>query len=153
MGILFLILFTLAEVALVVLTFTKFSEKAAWLKNRTIIRAIELVLLLGIILLPATTMKWRFLFALAILAIRLISSIVEWLVNRRSVSGIRNKAAAVVCCVVSVFFMTVSAAPALPFVNFDDLPTKGEFNASEIDGMIAERFAQNLFGVDSSSID
>ena len=34
MGLIFLIIFALAEIALVVLTFTRFGEKAAWLKNR-----------------------------------------------------------------------------------------------------------------------
>ena len=70
MGLLFLILFTLAEIALVVLTFTKFREKAAWRKNRVIIRAAEALLLLGIILVPAVHMKWRFFGVMMVLAVR-----------------------------------------------------------------------------------
>ena len=57
MGIIFFILFTLAEIGLVVLTFTKFREKAAWRKNRAIIRAAEVVLLLGMVLVPTTNLK------------------------------------------------------------------------------------------------
>ena len=72
MGIIFFILFTLAEIALVVLTFTKFREKAAWRRNRAIIRAAEVVLLLGMILIPTVNMKWRFFGALIVLAVRLL---------------------------------------------------------------------------------
>lgn len=91
-------------------------------------------------------MKWRFLISLAVLVISLISSVVEWAVNHNKVTGLRKKAAAVICCVVSVFFMTVSTAPALPFVDVDNLPASGEYNAEEIDGIIAERFVENFFG-------
>ena len=64
MGLIFLIIFALAEIALVVLTFTRFGEKAAWLKNRAVIRTAEAALMLGIILVPATNLKWRFFFAM-----------------------------------------------------------------------------------------
>ena len=64
MGLIFLIVFALAEIALVVLTFTKFGEKAAWLKSRAVIRTAEAALMLGIILVPATNLKWRFFFAM-----------------------------------------------------------------------------------------
>ncbi len=63
----FFIAFIIAEVLLVVLTFTKFGEKAAWLKNRALIRAAETLLILGIVLVPATHMKWRFIIALFII--------------------------------------------------------------------------------------
>lgn len=60
MGIIFFILFTLAEIALVVLTFTKFRKKVTWRRNRAIIRTAEVGLLLGMILIPTVNMKWRF---------------------------------------------------------------------------------------------
>ena len=72
MGLIFLIIFALAEIALVVLTFTRFGEKAAWLKNRAVIRTAEAALMLGIILVPATNLKWRFFFAMGILAVRFL---------------------------------------------------------------------------------
>ena len=43
-----------------------FGEKAAWLKNRVIVRAIETALLLGLVLLPVVHLKWRFIAALAV---------------------------------------------------------------------------------------
>ena len=138
-----MVLFTLAEVTLVVLTFTKSDKKSAWLRNRTIVRAIETALLLGIILLPVTAMKWRFLFALGILIIRLIAAGIEWLTHYND-TGIRKKAGAIVCCIVSIAMMTVSVAPALPYVNLDRLSSSKEFHAEKINDMIAERLAKEF---------
>lgn len=145
MGILFMVLFTLAEVTLVILTFTIFSEKATWLRNRTIVRAVETALLPGIILLPTTTMKRRFLFALGIMVIRLIAAGIQWLVHHERAAGTRKKVSAVICCAESIFFMTVSVAPALPFVNIDDIPSTVEFRTEEIDGIIADKLADKFF--------
>lgn len=101
MGLVFLIVFTLAEIALVVLTFTKFREKAAWRKNRAVIRAAEAVLMLGIILVPAVHMKWRFLGALFVLAVRLLIAGIVWLVMRRRNNGVRKKPWTIISCIVS----------------------------------------------------
>ena len=101
MGIIFFILFTLAEIGLVVLTFTKFREKAAWRKNRAIIRAAEVVLLLGMVLVPTTNLKWRFFGALIVLAVRLLIAGIVWLVMRRRNNGVRKKPWTIISCIVS----------------------------------------------------
>ena len=101
MGLVFLIVFTLAEIALVVLTFTKFREKAAWRKNRAVIRAAEAVLMLGIVLVPAVHMKWRFFGALFVLAVRLLIAGIVWLVMRRRNNGVRKKPWTIISCIVS----------------------------------------------------
>lgn len=41
--------------------------------------------------------------------------------------------------------MTVSVAPALPFVNIDDIPSTVEFRTEEIDGIIADKLADKFF--------
>ena len=117
MGLVFLIVFTLAEIALVVLTFTKFREKAAWRKNRAVIRAAEAVLMLGIILVPAVHMKWRFFGALFVLAVRLLIAGIVWLVMRRRNNGVRKKPWTIISCIVSVSLIAASLAPAFIFSN------------------------------------
>ena len=105
MSTVFFILFTLAEITLVVLTFTGFSEKTAWLKNRTLIRTIETFLLFVMVLVPATHMKWRYAAALTVLFIRLLISCIAWIVNRKKAQGRRGKAVTVVSCILSIIFM------------------------------------------------
>ena len=96
MGLLFLTLFVIAEVVLVVLTFTKFNEKAKCLRNRAIVTGTELILLLGIILLPTTYMKWRFFCALFVLFIRFAIEGISWLVKHKKAVGIKKKAGRIV---------------------------------------------------------
>lgn len=91
MGMVYLALFALAEILLVVLTFTKFQEKAAWRKNKVIIRAAETVILLGIILLPTVYLKWRFFAALGLVAVRFIFAGVMWLINHKKAEGMKKK--------------------------------------------------------------
>ncbi len=145
MGILFMVLFALAEVTLVVLTSTKFREKAAWLKKRTIIRAIEAALLFGIIVLPSTTMKWRFLLAFIILVIRLAVSVIEWIIGLDKVKGHRSRYAEAVCCIVSVLLISLSMLPAMPFVDPDSLIDSDEYTAEDIDGIIASEICSEVF--------
>lgn len=67
-----LIALAAAEVALVRMTFTKWNEKPDWRRNRTLVRLIEAALVFGIVLLPITYMKWRFLIALVVLIVRFL---------------------------------------------------------------------------------
>ena len=116
MGILFFVLFALAEITLVVLTFTKYKDKTAWLKNRAIVRGAEAALLSAIILVPTVNMKWRFFMALGILAARFIFDGIMWLVKRKKASGLKKKGWSVVNCVLSVALIFTALAPA--FIQF-----------------------------------
>lgn len=151
MGILFLILFTLAEIALVVLTFTKFREKSAWRKNRMIVRVIEAALLLGIVLLPFTHMKWRFLFALVIVFIRLLLSLIVWLATRKKASDIGRKPAAIVSCIFSIVLICISLIPAFLFTNYNGLPTTGAYQVNEVSTILVDDSRVDPFENDGSN--
>lgn len=150
MGILFLILFAIAEITLVVLTFTKFREKATWRKNRAIIRAAEVVLLLGMILIPAVNMKWRFFGALIVLAIRLIIAGIVWLVMRRKSNGLRKKPVTVISCILSVILIAFSLIPAFIFTNYNGLPTTGKYKVSETSAILVDKNRVDEFENDGS---
>ena len=139
MGIIFFILFTLAEIALVVLTFTKFREKVSWRRNRAIIRAAEVGLLLGMILIPTVNMKWRFFGALIVLAVRLLIAGIVWLVMRKRANGLRKKPVTVISCVLSVVLIAFSLVPAFIFTNYSGLPTMGEYKVSEASVIIVDK--------------
>ena len=150
MGLIFLILFTLAEIALVVLTLTKFNEKVKWLKNRAIVRTAELALMLGIILVPATNMKWRFFIALAVLVIRFLIAGISWLVRRRKPLGAKNKAATVVNCVITVLLFPIVLTPAFIFSNYNGLPVTGEFTVKQSDAVLVDKSRVDTFENDGS---
>ena len=153
MGLLFLILFTLAEIALVVLTFTKFREKAAWRKNRVIIRAAEALLLLGIILVPAVHMKWRFFGVMMVLAVRLLIAGIVWLVMRKKSNGNRKKPWTIINCVVSVFLIAFALVPTFIFSNYNGLPTTGEYAVKQSDAILVDESRVDTFESDGSHVE
>ena len=55
-----LLLFVIAEIALLVVTFTKQKEKCQWLKNRVVIRAAEIVIFFIALLTPQVAWDFRF---------------------------------------------------------------------------------------------
>ena len=120
MGMTFLILFAVAEITLVVMTFTKFGEKSAWLKNRVIVRAVETAFLLGMILIPAVNFKWRFFGALTVVAVRFILAGIMWLIRRKKIQGMKKKAWSVVNCVISVMLVAVFLVPAFIFTTINE---------------------------------
>ena len=153
MGLLFLILFTLAEIALVVLTFTKFREKAAWRKNRVIIRAAEALLLLGIILVPAVHLKWRFFGVMMVLAVRLLIAGIVWLVMRKKSNGNRKKPWTIINCVVSVFLIAFALVPTFIFSNYNGLPTTGEYAVKQSDAILVDESRVDTFESDGSHVE
>ena len=153
MGLLFLILFTLAEIALVVLTFTKFREKAAWRKNRVIIRAAEALLLLGIILVPAVHMKWRFFGVMMVLAVRLLIAGIVWLVMRKKSNGNRKKPWTIINCVVSVFLIAFALVPTFIFSTYNGLPTTGEYAVKQSDAILVDESRVDTFESDGSHVE
>ena len=153
MGLFFLIVFIPAEITLVVLTFTKFTEKVKWLKNRAIVRAAELVLLLGIILVPTTHMKWRFFIALAVIVIRFLIAGISWLVRRGKPLGMKNKAATVVNCVITVLLMPLCLLPAFLFTNYNGLPATGDFTVKQTDAILVDESRVDSFESDGSHVE
>ncbi|MBQ1729633.1 MAG: hypothetical protein II036_04720, partial [Oscillospiraceae bacterium] len=150
MGFIFLAIFAIAEIALAVLTCVKLREKAAWLKNRALVRAAETVLMLGIIIVPATHMKWRFIFALVVLIIRLLIAGISFLVNRRKAEGTRKKWRSVVSCILSVLIMLFALVPAFMFTNYNGLPTTGEYTVAETAAILVDSSRLDPFETDGS---
>ncbi len=150
MGTLFLILFIIAEITLVVLTFTKYGKKADWLKNRMIVRAAETILLLGIVLIPATHLKWRFMAALLIVCVRFVFAGIRWFVKRKNELGSKKKGWSVVNCVFSVVLIIVSLTPAFVFTNYNGLENTGEFQVMESSAILVDESRADEFENDGS---
>ena len=150
MGMTFLVLFAIAEITLVVLTFTKFGEKFAWLKNRVIIRAVETALLLGMILLPAVHMKWRFFFTLLVVAVRFIFAGIMWIIRHKKIDGMKKKSWSVVNCVLSTALVAVSLVPAFIFTNYNGLSTTGNYKVNQVAAILVDESRKDTFENDGS---
>lgn len=151
MGIAILIGLMLLEIALVVFTFTKQAESVQWMKNRTIVRAIEAVLLLGIVLLPTTHMKWRFTGALITLSILLLIAAIRWLVRRKKAAGARKKASVVMSAVLTVLLLVPALVPAFLFTNYNGLEATGAYSVKVCSAILVDESRTDPFETDGSA--
>ena len=145
-----MILFTIAEVVLVILTSTGFKEKADWLKNRVFVRGIEAVILTAIILVPTVNMKWRFFAALLTVAFRFVFDGIMWLVKRNKISGKKKAGWSVVNCIVSVVLILVSLVPTYLFTNYNGLETTGDYKVGEVSAILVDESRTDPFETDGS---
>lgn len=151
MGFLFLILFAVLEIGLVVLTFTKWSEKSKFLINRAAVTAAEFVLLLLMVVLPTTYMKWRFTGALIVLGIRLAFAGISFLVKRKKAQGNVKKPARIVCCVLAVLLIALSLMPSFMFSNYNGLKVTGEYKINECSAILVDNNRVDEFESDGSN--
>lgn len=151
MGLVFLCLFVLAEVAIVVLTFTKCSEMSKFLKNRALVTATEFILLTLMVLLPTTYMKWRFACALAVLFVRAMIAGVSYLVKGKKEQNIVKKPARIISSVLAVVLMAFSLMPAFMFSNYNGLEVTGEYEISECNAILIDKNRNDTFENDGSS--
>ena len=103
---LLLVLFIVAEIVLLVITFTKQKEKAQWLKNRVIVRGCEVGIFLVALLLPQIAWDFRFKMCFAMLVIRIVFALVSYAWKRGKVTGNKSKAGAVVNAVLGIVVLT-----------------------------------------------
>lgn len=150
MGIIFFVLFAIAEITLVVLTSTKYGEKAAWRKNKLIIRGAEALLLLGMILIPSVNFKWRFFGAIIVLAVRFAFAGVTYLIKRGKAEGRKKKGWSVVNCVVSIILILFALMPSFIFANYSGLKTTGEFEVKQTSAILVDKSRPDTFENDGS---
>lgn len=151
MGLLFLILFMALEIALVVLTFTKWSEKSAFLRNRTAVTAVEFILLLLMVVLPTTYLKWRFTMALVVLGVRFVLAGISFLVKRKKVQGDVKKPSRIICSVLAVMLIAFSLVPSFVFANYNGLEVTGEYEVKETNAILIDSNRLDEFENDGSN--
>ena len=151
MGLLFLILFAVLEISLVVLTFTKWREKSKFLRNRAMVTACEFMILILMLVLPTTFMKWRFAMALGVLVVRFVFSGISFLVKGKKVQGNVKKPARIVCCILAVMLMALSLMPSFMFSNYNGLKTTGEYEIKECSTILVDNNRVDEFENDGSN--
>ncbi len=140
-----------AEIVLTVLTLTKFRNKAKWLQNRLIVRGAEAAFLLGIVVLPTTYLKWRFMTAILVLLFRVAVAGIQFLVRRKKAAEKTKKIpGTIIGCVVSVGIITISLTPALMFANYNGLPTTGDYQVKQCSAILIDHDRVDEFEDDGS---
>ena len=139
-----------AEIVLSVLTLKKGDDKSLWMKNRTILKAAELLLIVIVVILPIVNLKWRYAFALTLLGIRFVFGLIIWLIRRKKTVGKIIKARAVVSCVMSVITFAFMLVPAFVFTDYDGLPTTGEYTVGQTAAILVDSERKDPFETDGS---
>ena len=150
MTILFIILLVCAEIALLVLTLKKQREQSLWLRNRAITRGIEFVLLLGIVLLPITHLKWRYTGTLILLGVLLLIAGLAWLLKRKKATGEVKKGKAIASAILSVLLILPALTPAFLFANYNGLKPTGAYEIKQTDAILTDSSRIDSFETDGS---
>ncbi len=150
MQIFFIILLICLEAALAVLTLKKQREKTLWLRNRTLSRAIESVVLLLIVVMPFTYMKWRYTGALILLGVLLLIAGLCWLLKRKKASGAVKKGRVITSGVLSVMLIAFALVPAFVFKNYNGLETTGDYAVRETEAVLIDESRTDPFETDGS---
>lgn len=150
MGLIILILFAGMEIALMVLTCTKWREKSKFLRNRALVTATEFLFLLLLVLLPTTYMKWRFVGAFVFTFLRFAIAAVNFLVKRKRAEGLLKIPARIVCCILVVNILASSLIPAFVFSNYNGLVTSGEYEVNECSAILVDSERIDEFENDGS---
>ncbi len=141
---------TAAELALLLMTFAKQREKTQWLQNRALTRASEFVLLLGLVLLPVTHLKWRYMGALLLFGVLLLIAALSWLLKRKKATGRVGTARVIAGAVISVLLAAFALVPSFVFANYGGLQTTGAFRVREAEAILVDESRTDPFEADGS---
>lgn len=151
MGIFLLICFTVFEMALMIVSFSRFSEKKQWLVARCVFRAGELAVFLFVMLLPKVTFDFKYQLCFALLIIRLAGALVMYLIRRTTATGKRSKAGAVFGAIGSIVILAISLVPAFIFTEYAGLETTGEYEVAQAAAILIDRDRVETFEMDGSN--
>ena len=151
MGIFLLICFIVFEMALMISSFTRFSEKKQWLVARCVFRAGELAVFLFVMLLPNVTFDFKYKLCFILLIIRLAGAFVMYLIRRKAATGKRSKAGAVFGAVGSIVILAVSLVPSFIFAEYAGLETSGAYEVAQAKAILIDKDRVETFETDGSN--
>lgn len=150
MGIFLLICFIVFEVALMISSFSRFSEKKQWLLARCVFQAGELAVFLFVMLFPNVTFDFKYKLCFVLLIIRLAGAFVMYLIRRTTVTGKRSKAGAVFGAAGSIVILALSLIPAFIFTEYAGLGTSGEYEVAQAAAILIDEDRVETFETDGS---
>lgn len=150
MGFLLLGLFIILETALAVVTLTKQKEKAAWLRNRVLVRGCELLLFLLALLLPWAAWDFRFRLCFFLLLIRIGIALAAFFLKRHRASGCKSGIGTVLGALGSILLLSLSLIPAFLFTGYAGLETTGQYTVKQASAILVDRNRTETFETDGS---
>lgn len=150
MGMVLFLLTAALEIALVVISCVRATEKKTWRKNRLFVRLAEIAIAVVAILLPFGQ-KWRltgFLITLAVLAFIVALAI---LVKRKKTEGDVRKGKAIGSGILSMILIGFALVPAFVFTGYNGLPTSGGYAVKETSAILVDGTRTDPFENDGSS--
>ncbi|MCM1387422.1 MAG: hypothetical protein NC231_08850 [Bacillus sp. (in: Bacteria)] len=136
MGIILFAVFTVMEIALTALSFTKY--RSLWHRNRLFFCIAEFVFMLLVMLLPVTGTKWRFTGCLVILGIRLAIFCITYLIKLVRNKKEKTKAGIIVNAVMGIILIGFSLFPAFIFTDYAGLETSGSYEVMETQAILID---------------
>lgn len=149
MGLILFLLMTASEIALVVVTCRKTTEKKVWRKNRLFVRIAEIVIAIAAILLPFGQ-KWRFTGVLVTLAVLAFLVALAILLKRNRQEGDVRKGKAIRSCILSILLIGFALVPAFVFTGYKGLPTSGGYAVRETSAILIDSARTDPFENDGS---
>lgn len=148
MGLFILFIFAIMEIALVALTFTKWPKAADFRRNRLVATAAEFMLLVLIMALPTTYMKWRFAVAAGLVGIRLVIAGIRFFGSKAQ--GNVKKASRIICCLLVLVLTAMSLLPSFLFANYNGLPVTGQYDFAQCSAILVDESRVEFFETDGS---
>ena len=149
MGISAFLILAVLEIALAVRTCRRRTDKAAWRRDRLVIRGAEaLTVVLHLLCSPAQ--KWRFVPVLGFLALLLVIAALALLIGRGRAGGAKKPAGAVVSCLLCVLVFGLLLIPAFVFTGYSGLPVSGSRPIGETAAILIDRSRTDPFENDGS---
>lgn len=145
-----LIHFMAAELALAILSCTKWREKSKFLRNRALVTGTESVILLLAVLVPTTHMKWRFICAMIVIGARSLFALMRFLIKRKTALGNIKIPARIICAVLAVTMHATAFLPTLIFTNYNGLKTSGAYEIKQCSAILIDSSRQDDFEADGS---
>ena len=149
MGFLFM-LFVIAEVSLLAITFIKQKENVQWLRNRVLVRVGEIVLFFVALLLPQVAWDFRFKICFYMLVIRVVTALWGYALKHKKVMGNKSKPGAVVNAVVGILVLMISLVPAVLFTGYEGLETTGDYKVKQTSAILVDESRVESFETDGS---
>lgn len=150
MGIALFLLLTALEIVLAGISRGEKKERKTWLKNRLLVRAAQVGIVVVGLLLPFGQ-KWRLAPVLAFLAVLLLIAGVKWLRGRGKEGGVKTTGGVIACCVLSILFFALFLIPAFVFTGYKGLPVSGQHRIGTASVILVDSARTDPFEQDGSS--
>lgn len=149
MGLILFVLLAALEIVLAIAGRGKEKSRNVWKKNRLLVRAAQVVIVLIAMLLPFGQ-RWRFVPLLVFLAILTIAALLRWLFGRGREDGGKKGGSAAVNCAASILFIALFLMPAFVFTGYNGLPVSGQHPIATGSAILVDSSRTDPFEQDGS---